>query len=315
MTDDVAAGTDLSLERIELAARVIDPVFRDTPQYIDEQLCAALGRQVIVKVETANPIRSFKGRGTDYLIGQLEPGRHPVCVSTGNFGQGVAYAARRRSLPATVFTPTGTSPSKLDRIRALGAEVISIDSDPRAAAAEFVAHSPSRLLVKDGGDPRIAEGAATIAVELFSTYRPDTLVVPVGDGALITGIARWAKAVAPTTRIIGICAAGAPAMLHSWHARTPRQAPATTIAEGLAITTPIPESLNRMLPLIDDLLEIPDAPLLDAMRLAARTLGLLLEPSGAVGLAALTTLPIPGTTVATILTGSNLRTEHLHHLN
>src|SRR5919198_4562162 len=80
------AKVDLSLERIERAARTIDPVFLNSPQYADEQLCAALGRRVIVKIETANPLRSFKGRGADFLLGQLDPARHVVCASMGNFG-------------------------------------------------------------------------------------------------------------------------------------------------------------------------------------------------------------------------------------
>jgi threonine dehydratase len=80
-----SAEVDLSVERIEEAARVIDPVFLHTPQYVDQQLCAALGREVVVKVETANPLRSFKGRGTDFLVRGLSG--HLVCVSSGNFGR------------------------------------------------------------------------------------------------------------------------------------------------------------------------------------------------------------------------------------
>jgi threonine dehydratase len=310
MIDDAAAGSDLSLERIELAASVIDPVFLHSPQYVDEQLCAALGRRVVVKVETANPLRSFKGRGTGFLLGQLEPPRPVVCVSTGNFGQGIAYAARSRGVAATVFTPTGTSPSKLDRMRSFGATVVE-SADPGAAAADHVAADPARLLVQDGRDPRIAEGAGTIAVELLAAHRPDAIVVPVGDGALITGVARWAKAASPTTRIIGVCATAAPAVLHSWRAGRPVVAPSHTIAEGIAISHPIPESVARMHALVDDILLVDDQAMLAAMRLAASTLGLLLEPSGAAALAALSVHPIQGDTVAALLTGGNLRAEHL----
>src|SRR5688500_1355541 len=111
---------DLSLARIEEAARTIDPVFLNTPQYGDEQLNAALGRNVVVKVEIANPLRSFKGRGADFFMGQLgrrlmgQHGRRPtvVCSSTGNFGQAIAFAGRRRDMRVEVFVPENINPIK-----------------------------------------------------------------------------------------------------------------------------------------------------------------------------------------------------------
>jgi threonine dehydratase len=309
---------DLSLERIELAARTIDPVFLNTPQYADTQLCAALGRRVVVKVETANPLRSFKGRPTDFLVKHLDDDvRHVVCASAGNFGQGLAYAARAKGITAEVFTATGISPSKLDRIRALGARVVEAGADFRTAkeaAREHVARG-NGTFVEDGRDPRIAEGAGSIAVELLREHRPDTLVVPVGDGALITGVARWVKAVAPGTRIVGVCATGAPSMLHSWRAgRVVPTERADTIAEGIAVTDPIAESVARMGRLVDDIVLVDDGALLEAMRLAATTLGLLLEPAGAAGLAAIARHRLPGDNLATILTGGNLRADHFKTL-
>jgi threonine dehydratase len=311
-----SADIDLSVDHIEQATRTVARVFRDTPQYQDEQLCAALGKRVVVKVETANPLRSFKGRGTDFLIGQLDPASHVVCASTGNFGQGVAYAAATRGMSATVFTPTGINPSKLDRIRSFGATVIeSGDVLTFKDAARDHASQPGRLFVEDGREPAIAEGAGTIAVELLRDHRPDTIVVPVGDGALITGIARWTKEFAPDTRIIGVCATGADSMFHSYRAgHVISTGRADTIAEGIQLSTPIPESLTRMRHLVDDLILVDDPAMLDAMRLAAATLGLLLEPAGAAGLAALTTHNLPGHHFATILTGSNLHPNHLHTL-
>lgn len=102
-----ATTIDLNLANIERAASVIDPVFRNSPQFIDEQLCAVLGRRTIVKVETANPIRSFKGRGADFLIRGLDPKQKAVCASAGNFGQAMAYAGRHRGMAVEVlFQPT-----------------------------------------------------------------------------------------------------------------------------------------------------------------------------------------------------------------
>lgn len=300
-----------------MASRAIDPVFRDTPQYVDEQLCAALGRRVIVKVETANPLRSFKGRGADFLLGRRTDARHVVCVSTGNFGQGIAYAARARGIAAEIFAPAGVNPSKLDRIRSLGATVIEVAAGRSAkeAAAEHVAAHPDCTLIEDGREPEIAEGAGTIAVELLRGERPDAIVVPLGDGALITGMARWVKEFDPDIRVIGVCATGAPAMLHSYRAGHPVATDrADTIAEGIHVTIPVPESVARLTRLVDDVLPVTDSAMLGAMHLAATTLGLILEPSGAAGLAAIANHDIPGATLATILTGSNAHSTHLSAL-
>src|SRR5207237_7067891 len=121
--------TDLKLANIEQAARVIDPVFRNSPQFVDEQLCAALGRRTIVKVETANPIRSFKGRGACFLMRGLDPKLKVVCASAGNFGQAVAYAGRSRGTAVEVFASTDANPDKLARMQSLGAVVTTHGAD------------------------------------------------------------------------------------------------------------------------------------------------------------------------------------------
>ncbi|WP_236570395.1 pyridoxal-phosphate dependent enzyme [Streptomyces mexicanus] len=121
---------DLDVARIENAVQVIDPVFLNTPQYLDEQLCSALGdRAVTVKVETANPVRSFKGRGADLMLSTLAPGTPVVCASSGNFGQAVAYAGRARGMPVVVFVPETVNPVKRGRMETFGARVIAAGAD------------------------------------------------------------------------------------------------------------------------------------------------------------------------------------------
>jgi threonine dehydratase len=312
-----APHLDLSVARIAEAANAIDPVFRNTPQYADQQLSAALGGEVTVKVETANPLRSFKGRGADFLLGRIESGAAIVCSSTGNFGQAMAWAGRRRGIAVEVFVPASVNPLKLARVRACGATVTAVGRDleaAEAAAREHAAKSGRRYL-EDGQETAIAEGAGTIAVELLRAGPFDTVVVPVGYGELISGIACWIKHHAPRTRVVGVCAAGAPCMALSWRARQPVSTERSeTIAEGLGVRIPVPESVTRLAALVDDMVLVEDADLLDAMRLAARTLGLLLEPSGAAGLAAIQRHGLAGDRLATILTGSNLRPEHLRAL-
>jgi threonine dehydratase len=303
---------DLSLARIEEAARVIDPVFRNSPQFEEAELTAALGRRVLVKVETVNPVRSFKGRGADFKARFLDPRQEVVCASAGNFGQAVAYAGCRRGVAVTVFVPVDINPAKLARMKAFGAEVRVIGADGDEAKLHARRHAeaaPGRLFLEDGEDPAISEGAGTIGKELLEAGAIDAVVVPVGDGALIAGIALWLKAHSKATRIIGVAAAGAPAMVESWRAGKVASVRTETIADGLAVRTPIARSVERLRVLVDDMLLVDDASLLSAMRTAARTLGLILEPSGAAGLAAIAAHKIPGERLATILTGGNIHPD------
>jgi threonine dehydratase len=309
---------DLSLANIELAATAIDPVFRNSTQYIDDQLSAALGRRTLVKVETANPIRSFKGRGADFLLRSFDSKQRVICASAGNFGQAVAYAGRSRGIAVEVFVPTDVNPMKVARMEALGAQVTIMGTDFEAAknhARDSARQQPNTVFVEDGEDPAICEGAGTIAVELLRFGAIDTVVVPLGDGALITGIAMWIKAHSPETRIVGVCATGAPAMLQSWQAgRSIPTEKTDTIADGIAVSAPISKSVARIKALVDDIVLVDDSQLLEAMRLAASTLGLLLEPAGAAGLAAIRAHALPGDQFATVLTGSNVHPDLLSRM-
>src|SRR5262245_17775597 len=191
-------------------------------------------------------------------------------------------------------------------MRALGARV-ETSEQPGAAAREYAAASEGRVLVVDGLHPEMAEGAGTIGLELQAAGPFDLAVVQIGDGALISGIARWLKARAPTTRIIGRCASGAPAVARSFAAGRPISTAGTgTIATALAITDPVPESLTRVLALVDDIVMVDDDDLRSAQRLIAESLGLLVEPAGAAGIAALARYreQLPGRRTAVLLTGA-----------
>jgi threonine dehydratase len=310
---DHTATTDLNLENIEEAARVIDPVFLDSPQFEDEQLCATLGRRVVVKVETTNPIRSFKGRGADYLFSKLDPKMKVVCASAGNFGQAVAYAGRKRGMAVEVFVPTDVNPLKVKRMESFGANVTISGADFDAAkqnARQQAAAKSECLFVEDGEDPAICEGAGTIGRELLRMGDIDTFVIPLGDGALITGIGAWVKQHSPKSKIIGVCPAGAPAMEQSWRAGKVINLTGThTIADGIAVGAPVARSLERMRNVVDDIVLVEDSQLLDAMRLAVSTLGIILEPSGAAGLAAIRRHDLPGDRLATVLTGGNVHPD------
>ena len=270
-----------------------------------------------MKVETLNPIRSFKARGAQFLVSQMSGSPHLVCATAGNFGQGMAYAARRRGWPITIFVGANANPMKVDRMRQLGATVRqgSDDPDELHAEAEAFARKNGFHLVQDGREAAIAEGAGTIAVELLRWPKCfDDIVVPLGDGALLGGMARWVKAQCPTTRVIGVCATASPAMERSWRSKKVVSAPCDgTIAAGIVVGTPFEEAVTDLTGLIDDVLLVPDSSLITAMRLAHKELGVVLEPAGAAGLAALMDHreQFRGRLVATVLTGGNVSPSNL----
>ncbi|MCC6540341.1 MAG: pyridoxal-phosphate dependent enzyme [Bryobacterales bacterium] len=303
----------LRLEAIERAAHVIDPVFLNTPQYESDTLNRALGRRVLVKVETANPVRNFKGRGAEFFLAERAPGRC-VTASAGNWGQALAYAGARRGVPVTVFASVHANPLKLQRMRDLGAEVRLAGEDFDAAKLAAKA-SAGGDFVEDGREPEIAEGAGTMACELLSGAPAlDAVFIPLGNGAMLTGMARWLKAASPATRVIAVCAAGADAMKVSFEQqRIVEQPSIDTIADGIGVRVPVPEALADMRGLVDEIVTVKDSELLRAMRLVYEHLRLLIEPSAAAGLAAIAQprAELAGARVATVLCGGNLTDEQV----
>lgn len=306
-------------EAIQRASVSIDPVFRSTPLLSTHAMDDALGCRLRTKVETLNPIRSFKGRGTSWFTQSSAGDLHQplVTASVGNFGQGLAFTARSAGLSLTVFASHNANPVKIEAMSALGARVIQAGEDfdeAKAAAAEYAEQSGSRLVV-DGAEPAIAEGAGTIALELTSQHfgSPlDAVLVPIGNGALITGMGTWLKACWPTTAVIGVVAAGAPAMALSWEAQRPIETEATdTIADGLAVRVPIPYALDVMRQTVDEVVMVKDADIGAAMHLIFRHYGLVTEPAGAAGVAAVLADPtrFAGQALGTVLCGANVRPE------
>ena len=298
-----------SLDNIAEASRVVDPTFLGTPQFVDPTLSHLLGRDLVLKVETLNPIRSFKGRGADYYMRQLSAGQHVVCTSAGNFGQAITYAGRARDIAVTVYAARQANPLKVERMRALGADVILEGDDfdvAKAAARRHVEEQADCVFVEDGRDVAIAEGAGTIGVEL-APRDLDTVIVPVGNGALVSGIGRWMKAHSPRTRIIGVCAEAAPAMEISWRTGRPTATDsAATVADGIAVRVPVPAAVDWMREVVDDVVLVSEKRISEALWTIRDALGLVVEPAGAVGVAAALEHSVDAPVQATIITGSNI---------
>ncbi|MGI5405424.1 threonine ammonia-lyase [Streptomyces chartreusis] len=313
--------TRLSTARIRAARRVIDPVFLDTPLYRCEALEPALGCTVSIKLETANPVRSFKGRGTEVVASRLaEHGpRAVVCASAGNLGQALAWSGRGRGLDVTVVASRFATAAKLDRIRALGAKLELVDGDhemARERAAAIARHDGIRL-VEDSLDIETCEGAATIGLELVDTVPPfDTVLIALGGGALATGVGHVVKALAPEVEVICVQPQGAPAMTRSWHGRRVVTTDSTdTIADGVAGRYPIPAVLDDLLLVADDAVLVQEASIIAGMRLLHDHAGLVVEPSAALGIAALLEDRdrFAGRHVVTIVCGSNVDMDAYHH--
>ncbi|MFF5298693.1 threonine/serine dehydratase [Streptomyces sp. NPDC013161] len=345
--------TRLDTARIRAARRVIDPVFLGTPLYRCEALEPGLGCAVSIKLETANPVRSFKGRGTEVVASLLaEHGpRAVVCASAGNLGQALAWSGRGRGLDVTVVASRFATAAKLDRIRALGAGLELVDGDHELARerAAAIARYDGIRLVEDSLDLETCEGAATIGLELVEAReraKPeaqairagltdltdltdqadqaelaehaelpnpappfDAVLIALGGGALATGVGHVLKALAPGVEVICVQPLGAPALTRSWHERRVVTTDSTdTIADGVAGRCPIPAVLDDLLLVADDAVLVRDSSIIAGMRMLLDHAGLVVEPSAALGIAAILEDRdrFAGRHVVTIVCGSNV---------
>ena len=306
------------MARIRAARRVIDPVFLDTPLYRCQALEPGLGCSVSIKLETANPVRSFKARGTELVASLLAgSGSHAVvCASAGNLGQALAWSGRGRGLEVTVVASRFAPAAKLDRIRALGARLELVDGDfdlarERAAA---IARSDGIRLVEDSLDIETCEGAATIGLELTGTVF-DAVLIALGGGALATGVGHVLKTLAPEVEVICVQPLGAPAMTLSWRQRrVVTTGPTDTIADGVAGRRPIPAVLDDLLLVADDAVLVSEASIIAGMRMLLEHAGLVVEPSAALGIAAILEDRdrFTGRHVVTIVCGSNVDLDAYH---
>ena len=307
------------MARIRAARRVIDPVFLDTPLYRCEALEPGLGCAVSIKLETANPVRSFKARGTEVVASRLADhgSRAVVCASAGNLGQALAWSGRRWGLEVTVVASRLAAAAKLDRIRALDArlELVDGDFDVARERAAAVARYDGMRLVEDSLDIETCEGAATIGLELAEAVPAfNAVLIALGDGALATGVGHVMKARAPGVEVICVQPLGAPAMTHSWRQRrVVTTGPTRTIADGVA-GRPIPAVLSDLLLVADNAVLVSEASIIVGLRMLLEHAGLVVEPSAALGIAAILEDRdrFAGRHVLTIVCGSNVDLDAYH---
>jgi threonine dehydratase len=304
----------LRLDRVRGAVGEIDPVFLDTPTLSCAPLGQALGCSVTLKIETLNPVRSFKGRGTETVAAaaRKQGASRVVCASAGNLGQALAYSGSGRGLAVTVVAGRTANPLKLRQIAAFGAEVRLEGEDIEDARllAREMAEADGAYLVEDSLDLATCEGAATIGLELVRDEpRLDVVLVALGGGAMASGIGYAMRSLAGQVEVIGIQPLGAPAMALSWRQRTVVETDRIeTIADGVAGRCPIPEVLHDLLVVLDDVVRVCEDSIKAGMRALYEHAGLVVEPSAALGIAAILEQPerFAGRRVTTILCGSNV---------
>ena len=246
----------ISIGRIKEAITKIDPLFLNSPQYFCQPLSDVLQCRVILKDETKNPVGSFKGRGADFLGSGFANESGIVCASAGNFGQALGYACKKKNIRLTVFASVNANRLKVDRIRSFGAKVILRGEDFDESKIEAKAYSKKigARFVEDSLDIETVEGAGTIGLELLNLpEKLDYLLIALGNGALLTGVAKVFKQYSPYTKIVAVQAKDAPAMIASWRkGELVTSEKSDTIADGIAVRLPIPQVLDDMRGIVDE---------------------------------------------------------------
>lgn len=308
-----------NIEGVRRALAELRPHVSETPLVQSLLLSDAFGARVWLKNETVSAIGCFKLRGalSDILrASRRGPLGRVVTSSSGNHGQGVAYAARTLGLPATVFLPEGANALKCRTIELLGADVRTVGSDSHGTKLEALrfADENGYYFVDDGSSPDLAEGAGTVGLEIVERL-PDVsaVFIPVGDAALVAGSGAALKAQNPSISIIGVQAKGAPAYALSYQSRSVVDHPVATIADGLATRSPAPFALAAMLAFIDRFILAGEHELLSAVHSLAVAGHVLAEPSGAATLAAAWAdrAHWQGKDIVVVITGANVESHIL----
>ena len=276
-----------------------------------------LGEHVVVKPECLQRAGAFKFRGAYNKIASLPAGTPVLAYSSGNHAQAVALAARLLGSQATILMPEDAPRSKLDATRGYGAEIVSYDRyrDDRDALGRELARDRGLELVRPYDDDLVMAGAGTAALELLEDAGiVDTLVTPVGGGGLIAGSATIARALG-VRRVVGV----EPAAGDDWRQslaqgeRVRIEVP-RTIADGLQTNEPGRLTWEVASRLVDEIVTVTDEQIVEAMRFAFERLKLVIEPSGAVGIAAVREGLVSGGRIGVIVSGGNVGADRFAEL-
>jgi len=283
------------LETIQEAQEFLRRYFARTRLIAAPFLSHKTGRKVHLKLETELPTGSFKVRGAFYALAQaMKKGRvrEVVASSTGNHGAAVAYAAKEFGIAARIFLPANCNPVKRGRIASLGATIVESGGSDLASAFALAAEYAKQAgvyFLNDATDADLPAGPATIACEVLEQLpEVSAIVVPMGDTALIRGIAAAARQIASKAKIIGVQAEQAPAYYLSWkEGKVVGTETCDTIADGLATRTPEAANVKDITSLVDDVVLVSEEQMLRAIETLLVEEHIVAEPAGAASTAAL----------------------------
>lgn len=306
----------IPLEKIEQAHHRIKGVAVNTPFSYAPFLSGESGVEVYLKKENLQMTGAFKLRGAFNKIASLsdaERAQGVVAASAGNHAQGVAYSAQHFGIRAVIVMPDSTPLTKINGVRHFGAEVIlaGTNYDEAYAYATTYGKENGLVFVHPFEDEEVIAGQGTIALEILEEADDlDAVIVPVGGGGLISGVAAAIKAINPKIEVVGVSAAGAPALKQSFDAKTPIDTTSVrTIADGIAVRDCSPITLNYMLESVDTFITVDENEIASAILFLLEKQKLVVEGAGAVGVAALLHKKLPhlaGKKVAVVLSGGNL---------
>ena len=315
-------GDVLDAGDLDRAAARIGPLVGHTPLRECAALSDRLRARVLVKAENLQHAGSFKIRGVlNALLTWREQGDLPAGIATfsaGNHAAAVAYATAQLGIPAVVCMPPKAVASKVDAVRRYGGEIV-FTTDLVGACAAVIAERGYRLL-HPFDDRTVIAGHGTVGLEMLADGPvPDLVLVPVGGGGLISGVAAAVKTRSPATRVFGVEPLGANAMSHALRRGAPDPLPQHphSIADGLTAPFAGRHTLAHVKAFVDDVVEIDEQPIVDAWWPLMEATKLLLEPSAVVGLAAILAGAVSydeGSTIVLVLSGGNTSPENLRRL-
>jgi threonine dehydratase len=312
-----------SLSAIESAATLVHRHMPPTPQYAWPLLSERLGAEAWVKHENHSPVGAFKLRGgLTYLdaLKRREPGCTAVVGATrGNHGQSMGRAARVNGLRATIYVPHGNSREKNAAMRALGVELVEFGADFQAAreeAARFAAARGAHFVPAFHDD--LVGGVATLWLEFFrASPALDLVFVPIGQGSGINACVAVRNALGLDTRVIGVVSAHAPCYALSYARGAIVEAPATTqLADGLACRVPDQAALDVIRAEVDEIVQVTDTEVANAMRTLFATTHNVAEGAGAAATAAALQRPamVAGKRIGLVLSGGNVDSDVFAHV-
>lgn len=303
----------LTLDDVQAARRRIARGLRLTPCLIAPALGEIAGRRIWLKRDDLQRTGSFKERGARHALlclGAEERARGVIAASAGNHALGLAYHGAQLGVRVTVVMPAGAPAVKIARCRGLGAEVVlhGADFETAQAHARQLAAASGATWVHPFDDVKVMAGQGTLALEVLEQAPElDTIVVPVGGGGLLAGVATVVKALRPDVRVIGVEPAAAAGFFAAWRAGGPTAVSVTpTLADGLAVARVGAATFSLAAPLVDDVVTVNEGELAAAISLLARRAGVVAEGAGAAALAAVLSGKISGRTVVLPIGGRNI---------